>query len=128
MNNGTKENLENYKDSFKLTCFTCWLREGFNEQVVSFVPLFKIYSPSRFFSPEAKTRGGMIEAPAHIYEERKMNKNKYVFIYLEPNQKFSDYPVPLCALRNYPRSPCTPAFKSLSLCKGQPLLKKYFQV
>ena len=29
MNNGTKETRENYKDSFKLTCFTCWLREGF---------------------------------------------------------------------------------------------------
>ena len=29
MNNGTKETRENYKDNFKLTCFTCWLREGF---------------------------------------------------------------------------------------------------
>ena len=29
LNSGAKETRENYKDSFKLTCFTCWLREGF---------------------------------------------------------------------------------------------------
>ena len=88
------------------------------------------YCPRRVFGPEAKTRGGIIAAPAHICEERNINKNKYVFIYLEPNQKFSDYPVPPRAPRNYPRSPCAPAFKSLSSCsscKGCPHRRNTFK-
>ena len=31
MSNSTKETCENYKDSFKLTCLTCWFREGIKQ-------------------------------------------------------------------------------------------------
>ena len=48
-------------------------------------------------------------------------------IYLEPNQKFSDYLVPPRASRNYPRSPYAPGFKSLFLsssCKRVVLVEE----
>ena len=36
MYNGTKETRENCKDSFKLTCLTCWLRGFYGINAGSF--------------------------------------------------------------------------------------------